>query len=208
MTRPARLVTNGLPAYRDRAWLRATTRRGQERRRHRLRGGLQLPHRPKVAGDPRSAVLAGGALSVPNAVEQGQVVGIGSSLAHSPAHLAAIRRARSGRRSNFWRGGVTAERASIAAWTTAHAASVHAQYDYTCQSCGDRGGRLHAHHIVPVWADPVRARDIGNLIERSAMAAIVRSIARATRNWPSARRTPTVSVLRSTCPPRTAEAGS
>ena len=78
----------------------------------------------------------------------------------------AIRTARSGSKSNFWRGGVTTERASIGRWTTEHAAKVHHQYDYTCQvpGCGRRGGKLHAHHIVPVWLDPSLARDVGNLI--------------------------------------------
>lgn len=80
------------------------------------------------------------------------------------AHKAAIRRARSGARSNFWRGGISSERASIARWTREQAPKVHDQYDYTCQACDTRGGRLHAHHILPVWLDPSKARDVGNLI--------------------------------------------
>ncbi|HYO61213.1 MAG TPA: FAD-dependent thymidylate synthase [Actinomycetota bacterium] len=78
----------------------------------------------------------------------------------------AVRRARSGSNSNFWRGGVSSDRASIARWTTEQAPKVHHQFDYTCQvqGCGRRGGKLHAHHIVPVWLDPSLAREIGNLI--------------------------------------------
>ncbi|HEX2056746.1 MAG TPA: FAD-dependent thymidylate synthase [Actinomycetota bacterium] len=78
----------------------------------------------------------------------------------------AIRAARSGPKSNFWRGGVTSDRASIARWTAEQAPKVHHQFDYTCQvaECGKRGGKLHAHHIVPVWLDSSLARDIGNLI--------------------------------------------
>jgi thymidylate synthase ThyX/5-methylcytosine-specific restriction endonuclease McrA len=82
----------------------------------------------------------------------------------SEAHREAIRRARFGDRSNFWRGGVAPRRATLARWTTEQAPKVHAQYDYTCQACGKRGSRLHAHHIVPVWLDGDLASDIGNLI--------------------------------------------
>ncbi|HWL65395.1 MAG TPA: HNH endonuclease, partial [Actinomycetota bacterium] len=79
-------------------------------------------------------------------------------------HKEAIRKARSGPNSNFWRGGISSERANIARWSREQAPKVHLQYDYTCQACGERGGKLHAHHIIPVWLDPLRARDIGNLI--------------------------------------------
>ena len=50
-------------------------------------------------------------------LEQGQE-GYRTSLRHSSAHLAAIRAARSGSASNFWRGGRAASARLIAAWTT------------------------------------------------------------------------------------------
>ena len=90
--------------------------------------------------------------------------GYATALRHSPEHLEAIRAARSGPASNFWRGGASSDRATVAAWTTTQAPKVHRQYDYTCQSCSTRGGALHAHHISPVWLEPSRSRDIGNLI--------------------------------------------
>ena len=90
--------------------------------------------------------------------------GYTTTLRHTEEHLDAIRRARSGGASNFWRGGSSSERATIAAWTTTQAPKVHLQYDYTCQCCSKRGGRLHAHHIAPVWLEPSRGRDLGNLI--------------------------------------------
>jgi thymidylate synthase (FAD) len=81
----------------------------------------------------------------------------------SEAWVAANRRSRSGAASNFWRGGGTPERDSIGRWTTQVAAKVHATNAWTCQLCHERASELHCHHIVPVWADLGRARDIDNL---------------------------------------------
>lgn len=83
--------------------------------------------------------------------------------AHSPEGLERIRAARSGPNSNFWKGGVSSERALIGRWTREQASKVHAKFDYTCQRCGERGGDLHAHHKVPVVVDPSLARDFDNL---------------------------------------------
>jgi thymidylate synthase (FAD) len=74
-----------------------------------------------------------------------------------------IRKARAGEKSNFWKGGVTSDRARIAGWANSVAKSVHAKNNYTCQRCNKVGGKLHAHHIMPVVDYPEKAYDIKNL---------------------------------------------
>jgi len=161
MTADCRLLVNGVPVHQDESWLRARRREGLSVGEiadragcsyHTVRKWLKLhdlSFKPSERSHP--------------AWNKGRS-GYRTSLKHSPEHLEAIRRARTGAASNFWRGGLTSERASTAAWTTLQAPKVHAQYDYTCQECGRRGGKLHAHHIAPVWLEPARQRDIGNLI--------------------------------------------
>lgn len=78
--------------------------------------------------------------------------------------LENIRRARSGERSNFWKGGITSERANIARWTTEQAKKVHEKFNYICQQCNKRGGKLHAHHIKPVVTHPELSKDFNNLL--------------------------------------------
>jgi thymidylate synthase (FAD) len=81
----------------------------------------------------------------------------------SHVSLAAIRKARSGPASNFWKGGVSGDRDSIGRWTTQAAPKVHEANGWTCQLCFERKGELHCHHIVPVWADMDLAREPSNL---------------------------------------------
>ena len=77
--------------------------------------------------------------------------------------VAANRRSRSGPASNFWRGGSSSERSTIGRWTTQVAPKVHAENSWTCQLCAQRADELHCHHIVPVWADESKARELQNL---------------------------------------------
>lgn len=75
----------------------------------------------------------------------------------------AVRIARSGEKSNWWKGGVTKTRQSIAAWTTACAKDVHEKYNYKCVTCSSNN-KLHAHHLDPVWHNLTRSKHFLNLI--------------------------------------------
>ncbi len=78
------------------------------------------------------------------------------------AHGRAV--TRRGAESNFWKGGTASDRDLIGAWTRQIAPQVHARYDYTCQNCHQVGGNLHAHHLIPVYANPALAYDFSNLV--------------------------------------------
>ena len=68
-----------------------------------------------------------------------------------------------GAASVFWKRGVSADRTLIGAWTRQIAPQIHAKFNYICQHCGKRGGELHAHRLVPVFASPDLAYDVSNL---------------------------------------------
>jgi thymidylate synthase (FAD) len=165
MARECSLMVNGVPAHQDRTWMAGRRQAGLSVAGiaaeagcsyHTVRKWLRI-HDLQFSETERS--FASG--HVPwNKGKAGYKI----QYEISAEHRAAIQRARSGERSNFWRGGVASARASMARWTSEQAAKVHAQYDYTCQECKRPGGRLHAHHIVPVWRDPSMGRQIGNLI--------------------------------------------
>ena len=76
----------------------------------------------------------------------------------------ATKHTRRGADSNFWKGGVSNDRTLIGAWTRQTAPQVHEKFNYICQSCGVRGGELHAHHLVPVFADATLAYEFDNLL--------------------------------------------
>jgi thymidylate synthase (FAD) len=69
-----------------------------------------------------------------------------------------------GAESNFWKGGTSTERELIGAWTRQIAPQVHEKFNYICQRCGQRGNILHAHHLIPVFADESLAYNFDNLV--------------------------------------------
>jgi thymidylate synthase (FAD) len=162
MTRECELMTNGVVAYRDREWLLA-----------RREEGMSVGEIAREAGCSYHTVrkwLRVHGLQFTRVEMLGRTPwnkgksGYRTNLVMSESHRESIRRARSGPRSNFWRGGVASDRASIGRWTREQAPRVHAKFDYTCQRCARRGGRLYAHHVVPVWLDLSLARDFENLV--------------------------------------------
>jgi thymidylate synthase (FAD) len=165
VTRDCRLLVNGTKAYADREWMAARRNQGLSVQQiadeagcsyHTVRKWLarhSLKFRPEERNfHPGSRPW--------NAGHKGYKI----KRNWTPEWKESIRAARSGAKSNFWRGGSSSERANIARWTTEQAPKVHFQLDYTCQSCGERGGKLHAHHVIPVWADLNMAKDVGNLV--------------------------------------------
>ncbi|NBD16207.1 MAG: FAD-dependent thymidylate synthase [Cyanobacteria bacterium] len=71
---------------------------------------------------------------------------------------------RRGKESHFWKGGITDERMAVGAWTRNIAPQVHEKFDFTCQKCAVRGGKLHAHHLLPVYSHPEKAYEFDNLV--------------------------------------------
>jgi hypothetical protein len=70
----------------------------------------------------------------------------------------------SGPNSHFWKGGITPENiilrasASYADWRK----GVFRQDHYVCQHCSQRGGVLHAHHLLPFSMYPDHRLDVNN----------------------------------------------
>jgi len=156
-------AVNGVAAYRDAEWLGAKRAEGLDVttiaakagvsyhtiRKHLQKHGLQFfsAEKSKLSGFAQR-----GTRRSPTGPRK-----------PSESTLAAIRAARSGSASNFWKGGITSERANIGRWTSENAARTHERYGFACAICEHKAG-LHAHHVDPVWHAPERARDPLNLM--------------------------------------------
>lgn len=157
------IVGNGL--YRDRAWLEAQLQQGQHAdamvqaagcsieciKKWVYHHGLALNKRQPGSPTPWNKGNGGYALNL--SPESRQI-----------RQQNAKKYTRRGADSNFWKGGVASDRTMIGAWTRQIAPQVHEKFNYICQSCGERGGQLHAHHLVPVFADDSLAYEFDNLV--------------------------------------------
>ncbi|HEY9648196.1 MAG TPA: FAD-dependent thymidylate synthase [Chroococcidiopsis sp.] len=157
------VVGNGL--YRDRDWLESQLAQGlyadeiaqlancsiEAVKKWVYHHGLQLNKRPPGTTTPWNKGRGGYELNL-------------SPESRELRQQNAKQYTRRGADSNFWKGGASSDRTLIGAWTRQIAPQVHAKFDYVCQSCRQRGGELHAHHLVPVFADPSLAYEFDNLV--------------------------------------------
>jgi len=164
-TRTTQLMVNGLAVYQSRDWLAERRTRGLSVQEmadeagcsyHTIRKWLRL-HALQFESQERNFAKGHTPWNL-------NLTGYQTAHVVTDEHKQKIRIARSGARSNFWRGGISSDRANIARWTREQAPRVHQKYDYICGCCGKRGGGLEAHHIVPVWADISKAYSFDNLV--------------------------------------------
>jgi thymidylate synthase ThyX len=132
-------------------------------------GWMPLSEAVRMEGERKLATFTPvtGRLFAVNGYAVGSKVNVSGNqrgMALTPDGRNMLRQSKQGAANPQWRGGTTPERAKIGRWTTAQAPALHKASDYTCQLCGGRGGRLHAHHVDPVYHNIHRAYDPTNLL--------------------------------------------
>ena len=134
-TRDCRLLVNGVAVYRDYEWMKTARDRGLSVSQMAESAGCSYPtirswlRRHDLKFTPEERNFPRGHTPWNKSVK-----GYRLSRRWTEEQKDAIRAARSGEKSNFWRGGISSERASVARWTTEQAPKVHHQYDYTCHA--------------------------------------------------------------------------
>ncbi len=155
-------ATNGVPMYQSAEWLGAQRASGANVETIAEQAGVSYHTIRKWLRVHQLGVTPQEKARFSGLSQRGQRRTFAKKRVFSTRELAAIREARSGPRSNFWKGGVTSERDSIGRWTGEHAARVHERNGYCCVICQSKVD-LHAHHIDPVWHNPACGRDETNL---------------------------------------------
>ncbi|MFN2529305.1 MAG: FAD-dependent thymidylate synthase [Candidatus Baltobacteraceae bacterium] len=164
MTKTGFLGTNGVPCHQDYEWLANARRlkpprslmqiaRAADTSTHTIRKWLrihQLQYSPIEVAQYTPIWNKG-------------KFGYKTSLKHSPEHLAAIRAARSGPKSNWWKGGVErSDRLRIADWCGTIRRKKLAEASFQCLFCGSHE-KLELDHIEPVYSRPDLAYEYKNI---------------------------------------------
>ena len=153
---------NGVPAHRDAAWLAARKGEGLDVGAIAEQAGVSYHTIRKALKRFGLEFTSAEKSRLSGRAQRGQRRTLKPRV-YTDAWIAAIRRARSGSASNFWKGGISSERENIGRWTTEHAPKVHASFGWKCAICGGKED-LHAHHVDPVWHNEQRAYDLTNLM--------------------------------------------
>ncbi len=89
--------------------------------------------------------------------------GYKTSLIVSEKHKDAIRKARSGSKSNWWKGGCDrSDRLKICDWCNSIRSKKLKDYNYSCSLCLSNN-KLELDHIIPVWKNKELSYDYNNI---------------------------------------------
>lgn len=172
MSKDGYVAVNGVPVYQSKEWLKEKRDIGltyseignlagvSEHTIHKWVGRLGLSD--ATTAQKRSAQtqkrLYGGVWN------KGKY-GYNTKMVVTEEHKQKIRKARSGKNSNWWKGGVDRGfRQEVGDFCNKHRKHIYEKFNYTCQKCFQKGGKLQIHHIIPVFEDKSKAFELNNLI--------------------------------------------
>ena len=158
-----RFAVNGVRPHRDADWLRKRRQEGLDLHGIASQAGVSTHSIRKALRRFGLQFSARERARLSGISQRGQKRTFAKRTILTPEWLENIRRARSGERSNFWKGGMTEERANIGRWTREHAERTHRRFHFRCVLCAGQE-RLCAHHLDPVWNNEAQAMDESNLI--------------------------------------------
>jgi thymidylate synthase (FAD) len=157
------IATNGVLAYRDRGWLE----------QYYIKEGLEQEEIARLAGVSTHTIRAwvrkhglqkpAGSWTVGRQPwNKGKRYRAGWK--HSPETRRKLAEGKLGERNPQWRGGITRNSTQIRRGVEDLAPCVRERDDFTCRLCGQRGGTLEVHHVLPVWSRPDLVLDMDNLV--------------------------------------------
>lgn len=166
MSKIGYIGVNGIPAHQSYEWLNSTKKESIENKKG-------LPHIAEKAGCSYHTIrkwlkkhklsFSKKEVSSYTEVWNKNKFGYKTSLIVSDSHKDAIRKARSGSKSNWWKGGCDrSERLKIADWCQTIRSKKLKEFNYSCAKCLSNK-KLELDHIVPVWKNKELSYDYDNI---------------------------------------------
>ncbi|HEX8453824.1 MAG TPA: FAD-dependent thymidylate synthase [Longimicrobium sp.] len=159
----ASLLANGVPAYRDPAWLRhhyheralpqETIAQLAGVSTHTIRAWVRKLGLQKPLGSWTRGV---------SPWNRGKRYRAGWT--HTEETKRMLAEMKLGEANPQWKGGITPDGVRLRKPLEALRAEIYARDAHTCRVCAEKGGRLTLHHVLPIWARPDLADDVSNVV--------------------------------------------
>jgi thymidylate synthase ThyX len=157
------IATNGIPAYKDRDWLRHQyiEKCLPQEEIGRLAGVSPHTIRAWIRKHQLQKPMGSWSKGQPPWKKGKQYKG---GWKHSFEAKQLLAEKKRGPNNPQWKGGITPFGVQIRRGIKNLSPEVLQRYNYTCQLCKNRGGFLVMHHVLPIWARPDLALEPGNLV--------------------------------------------